>query len=156
MPAGTDTPAHKHNRRSNHIMRNTLQCLFALAAFACIACAADEPETITTGSGLEYQVLREADGPRPTADDQVVVHYRGTLTDGTQFDSSYDRGEPNTFSVGGVIPGFGEALQLMSVGSQIRVTIPPNLAYGPSTVGDVIGPNSTLVFEIELLEIVDG
>ncbi|MDE2753460.1 MAG: FKBP-type peptidyl-prolyl cis-trans isomerase, partial [Gemmatimonadota bacterium] len=82
--------------------------------------------------------------------------YRGTLTDGTQFDSSYDRGEPSTFSVSGVIPGFGEALQLMSVGSQIRVTIPPDLAYGDRSVGDVITPNSTLVFEIELLELEGG
>ena len=137
-------------------MRNALQGLLAIAALACVACAPDEPEMLTTQSGLQYQVLREAEGPRPAADDQVVIHYRGTLTDGTQFDSSYDRGEPSTFSVSGVIPGFGEALQLMSVGSQIRVTIPPDLAYGPRSIGDVITPNSTLVFEIELLEIEGG
>ena len=82
--------------------------------------------------------------------------YRGTLTDGTQFDSSYDRGEPSTFSVNGVITGFGEALQLMSVGSHFRVTIPSELAYGEESRGEVIGPNETLIFEIELMEIVGG
>ena len=111
-------------------MNNRLPVLVAAAALACLACAPDEPEVLTTESGLQYEVLREADGPSPTTDDSVVIHYRGTLTDGTQFDSSYDRGEPSTFPVSGVIPGFGEALQLMSVGSQIRVTIPPDLAYG--------------------------
>ena len=137
-------------------MKSRLPVLFAAAALACLACAPDEPEVLTTESGLQYEVLREADGPSPTTDDRVVIHYRGTLTDGTQFDSSYDRGEPSTFPVSGVIPGFGEALQLMSVGSQIRVTIPPDLAYGDRSVGDVITPSSTLIFEIELLEIEGG
>ncbi len=135
-------------------MRNALHSMLAMATLACVACAADEPETITTESGLQYEMLREGDGPSPTATDQVVLHYRGTLTDGSQFDSSYDRGEPATFPVNGVIPGFGEALQLMSVGGHIRVTIPSELAYGEAGAGDVIGPNETLVFEIELLEIV--
>ena len=135
-------------------MRNALHSMLAMAALASVACAADEPETITTESGLQYEMLREGDGPSPTATDQVVLHYRGTLTDGSQFDSSYDRGEPATFPVNGVIPGFGEALQLMSVGGHIRVTIPSELAYGEAGAGDVIGPNETLVFEIELLEIV--
>lgn len=138
-------------------MRNTIRAAcVVLAAVAVVACAADEPEVITTQSGIQYQVLREADGPRPAVEDEVVVHYRGTLTDGSQFDSSYDRGAPSTFSVGGVIPGFGEVLQLMSVGSQVRATIPPELAYGPAGVGEFIGPNETLIFEIELLEIVGG
>ena len=137
-------------------MRYPLQQLFAIAVLACVGCAADEPEMLTTESGLQYQMLRAGDGPSPTEDDRVVVHYRGTLTDGTQFDSSYDRGEPNTFSVSGVIPGFGEALQLMSVGGHIRVTIPSELAYGETGAGDAIGPNETLIFEIELLEIVGG
>ena len=137
-------------------MRNRLHGLIAVASLACLACAPDEPETLTTESGLEYQMLREGDGPRPTENDQVVIHYRGTLADGTQFDSSYDRGEPSTFSVRGVIAGFGEALQLMSVGGHIRVTIPPDLAYGSVGAGDVIGPDATLVFEIELLEIAGG
>ena len=135
-------------------MRNALHSMLAMATLASVACAADEPETITTESGLQYEMLREGDGPSPTATDQVVLHYRGTLTDGSQFDSSYDRGEPATFPVNGVIPGFGEALQLMSVGGHIRVTIPSELAYGEAGAGDVIGPNETLVFEIELLEIV--
>ena len=137
-------------------MRKRIQTLRGtLALMAVAACAADEPEVTTTASGLQYQVLRAAEGPRPTEADEVVVHYRGTLTDGSEFDSSYERGEPSTFSVGGVVPGFGEALRLMSVGSQLRVTIPPNLAYGPVGVGDAIPPDATLIFEIELLGIVE-
>ncbi len=121
------------------------------------ACAGDaEPEVMTTDTGLQYEVLSEGDGPRPTLQDQVVVHYRGTLTDGTQFDSSHDRGEPSTFSVNRMIPGFTEALLLMPVGSRYRVTIPPDQAYGEAGIGDLIGPNQTLIFEIELLEIVGG
>ena len=108
----------------------------------------------TTESGLQYEVLREGDGPRPTAEDQVSINYKGTLIDGTEFDSSYSRGEPAVFSVGGVIPGFSEALQLMPVGSQFRVVIPGDLAYGAQGAGGDIGPNATLIFEIELLEIV--
>ena len=108
-----------------------------------------------TESGLQYEVLREGDGPSPNADDMVSVHYRGTLIDGTQFDSSYDRGEPAEFGVGGVISGFAEALQLMSVGSHYRVFIPSELGYGPQGSGGVIGPNATLIFEIELLDIVE-
>jgi FKBP-type peptidyl-prolyl cis-trans isomerase FklB len=110
---------------------------------------------VTTESGLQYEVLREGEGPLPAADSQVSIHYRGTLLDGTQFDSSYDRGEPAVFGVGGVIAGFGEALQLMPVGSHYRVTIPGDLAYGPGGSGQMIGPNATLIFEIELLEIVE-
>ena len=135
-------------------MRIPFRGMFTLLALASVACAADESEVITTDSGLQYEVLREGDGPMPTIDDQVVVHYRGTLTDGSQFDASYDRGEPNTFPVSGVIEGFGEVLQLMSVGSHVRVTIPSELAYGEAGAGAVIGPNETLIFEIELLEIV--
>ena len=135
-------------------MRNPLRGVLALLALACAACAADEAGMINTDSGLQYEVLREGDGPTPTIDDQVVVHYRGTLTDGSQFDASYDRGEPNTFPVNGLIEGFSEALQMMSVGSHVRVTIPPELAYGEAGAGAAIGPNATLIFEIELLEIV--
>jgi len=108
----------------------------------------------TTESGLQYEVLRQGDGPRPTAADQVSIHYKGTLIDGTEFDSSYG-GEPAVFGVGGVIPGFSEALQLMPVGSQYRVVIPGDLGYGASGTGGDIGPNATLIFEIELLGIVD-
>ena len=138
-------------------MRKAIQAACgALAVTVGAACVDAEPEVITTESGLEYQMLRDGDGASPTANDEVVVHYRGTLTDGSQFDSSYDRGEPNTFPVDGVIAGFGEALQLMSVGGQMRVTIPSELAYGEDGAGTVIGPNETLIFEIELLEVIEG
>lgn len=138
-------------------MRKAIQTACAvLAVTVGAACAEGEPEVITTESGLEYQMLREGDGASPTMDDQVVVHYRGTLTDGSQFDSSYDRGEPATFPVSGVIPGFGEALQLLSAGGHMRVTIPSELAYGEAGAGSVIGPNETLIFEIELLEVIEG
>jgi len=106
----------------------------------------------TTESGLQYEVIRMGDGPRPTATDNVKVHYKGTLIDGTEFDSSYG-GEPAVFNVGGVVPGFGEAVQVMPAGSQFRFVIPSDLAYGPQGTGGDIGPNATLVFEIELLEI---
>ncbi|MGH7502734.1 MAG: FKBP-type peptidyl-prolyl cis-trans isomerase [Longimicrobiales bacterium] len=108
----------------------------------------------TTASGLQYEVMREAEGEKPGPDDQVRIHYKGTLIDGTQFDSSYDRNEPATFGVGGVIPGFSEGLQLMSVGSQYRFVIPGNLGYGPQGQGAMIPPNAVLIFEVELLEIV--
>lgn len=105
----------------------------------------------TTKSGLQYKVLKEGAGKSPTENDQVTVHYRGTLIDGTPFDSSYDRGEPAKFPVGKVIPGWTEALQLMKVGSKYMLYIPSELAYGPVGSPPVIGPNSTLVFEVELL-----
>lgn len=108
----------------------------------------------TTASGLQYEVLRQGDGPRPTAGQQVRLHYRGTTIDGTEFDSSYG-GDPAVFMTSGLIPGFTEALLLMPVGSHYRVVIPSDIAYGPSG-GGPIEPNSTLIFEIELLEIVDG
>jgi FKBP-type peptidyl-prolyl cis-trans isomerase len=108
---------------------------------------------MVTASGLQYEVLREGEGAMPAPADQVMIHYKGTLTDGTQFDSSYDRGEPATFGVGGVIAGFGEGLQLMTVGSHFRFFIPGALGYGPQGSGGIIGPNATLIFEVELLEI---
>ncbi len=107
---------------------------------------------VTTESGLQYEVLREGDGTTPDPEDRVTIHYRGTLTDGTEFDSSYG-GTPATFAVGGVVPGFSEALLLMSVGSHNRVVIPGDLGYGAQGSGPMIGPNATLVFEIEMLEI---
>lgn len=109
-------------------------------------------DVITTASGLQYQVLRESTGQRPGPNSVVTVHYVGTLTDGTQFDSSYDRGTPATFNLRNVIKGWQEGVQLMTVGSQFRFIIPPDLAYGDTQTG-VIPPNSTLVFEVELLEI---
>jgi FKBP-type peptidyl-prolyl cis-trans isomerase len=109
----------------------------------------------TTASGLQYEVINEGTGAKPTAEDRVRVHYHGTLIDGTVFDSSVDRGEPAVFGVGQVIPGWTEALQLMPVGSKWKVYIPSDLGYGERGAGGDIGPNSTLVFEVELLEIVE-
>ncbi|MBD5180357.1 MAG: FKBP-type peptidyl-prolyl cis-trans isomerase [Bacteroidales bacterium] len=111
-------------------------------------------EVKTTPSGLQYEVLTEGDGPMPTAQDQVEVHYVGKLIDGTVFDSSVDRGMPATFGVTQVIPGWVEALQLMKAGSKWRLFIPSQLAYGPSGAGNVIGPNSTLIFDVELLKVI--
>lgn len=104
-------------------------------------------------SGLQYEVLKEGEGDIPTADQQVKCHYHGTLIDGSVFDSSVQRGEPAVFPVNGVIQGWVEALQLMSVGSKWKLTIPSELAYGQNGAGGAIGPNSALVFEVELLEI---
>ncbi|MDX1494156.1 MAG: FKBP-type peptidyl-prolyl cis-trans isomerase [Longimicrobiales bacterium] len=111
-------------------------------------------EVMVTESGLQYEILREGDGASPTAEDRVRVHYRGTLIDGTEFDSSYD-GEPVTFAAGQLIPGFTEALLMMSEGAHWRIAIPSSLAYGPAGSGGVIGPNETLIFEIELFEVVE-
>jgi len=109
---------------------------------------------ITTASGLQYEVLKEGTGPHPTKDDMVSIHYKGMLIDSTIFDSSYERGQPVTFAVGGVLPGFTEALQLMTVGSKYRVWIPSELGYGPNgNPRGGIKPYSVLVFEIELLSI---
>src|SRR5512146_1635274 len=108
---------------------------------------------VTLPSGLEYKVLTAGTGPKPTATDTVVCNYRGTLIDGKEFDSSYKRGEPATFPVSGVIKGWTEALQLMPVGSKWQLFVPANLAYGERGAGDVIAPNSTLVFEVELISI---
>ena len=110
-------------------------------------------EIITTESGLEYQVIVNSDGPKPVATDDVSVHYYGSLKDGTKFDSSFDRGEPTSFPISGVIPGWTEALQLMSVGSKWKVTIPSKLAYGEEGAGAIIPPNSDLIFIIELISI---
>jgi len=110
---------------------------------------------ITTESGLQYQVITEGTGERPKATDKVKVHYTGTLLDGTVFDSSIERGEPATFGVGQVIEGWKEGLQIMPVGSKYIFWIPSDLAYGERGAGANIKPNSTLKFEVELLEIVE-
>ena len=108
---------------------------------------------VTLESGLQYKVIKAGKGEKPESNSQVVVHYHGTLIDGTEFDSSYSRGEPVTLGVGQVIRGWQEALQLMPVGSKWQVAVPSNLAYGERGAGGTIRPNSTLLFDIELLEI---
>ncbi len=110
---------------------------------------------LTTESGLQYKVITEGKGAIPTKEQKVKVHYRGTTIDGEEFDSSYKRNEPTSFPVKGVIKGWTEALQLMPVGSKWELYIPSALAYGPRGAGANIGPNSTLIFEVELLEIVE-
>jgi FKBP-type peptidyl-prolyl cis-trans isomerase FklB len=110
-------------------------------------------EIVTLPSGLQYKVLTAGAGPKPTASDSVVCNYRGTLIDGKEFDSSYKRGEPATFPVSGVIKGWTEALQLMPVGSKWQLFVPSDLAYGDRGQGPDIGPNATLIFEVELLSI---
>jgi len=113
-----------------------------------------KPGVVTLESGLQYKVITKGKGPKPNGTDTVKTHYRGTLIDGTEFDSSYSRGEPATFPVNGVIKGWTEALQLMNVGSKWELYIPSDLAYGDRGAGDKIGPGSTLIFEVELLDIV--
>jgi FKBP-type peptidyl-prolyl cis-trans isomerase FklB len=112
-----------------------------------------EKGVITTASGLQYTIIKEGAGAKPKSTDMVSVNYRGTLLDGKEFDSSYKRGQPASFPVTGVIPGWTEALQLMKVGTKAKLFIPSNLAYGERSMGPDIGPNSTLIFELELLEI---
>lgn len=108
---------------------------------------------VTTPSGLQYEVIKEGTGATPTAEDVVTVHYHGTLTDGTVFDSSVERGEPATFPLNQVIAGWTEGLQLMKEGAKYRFYIPSNLAYGDRAMGDVIKPGSTLIFDVELLKV---
>lgn len=108
---------------------------------------------VTLASGLQYKILKQGDGPKPVADDTVICNYRGTLVNGTEFDSSYKRGQPLTFPVKGVIKGWTEALQLMPVGSKWQLFIPSDLAYGPRGASAPIGPNATLIFEVELISI---
>lgn len=112
-----------------------------------------QDEEFETMSGLIYQVMIPAEGPKPNVDSVVTVNYVGTLTDGTIFDSSFSRGEPATFELSNTIEGFQEGIQLMSVGSRYRFTMPSDIAYGEQGVGEIIGPGDTLIFEVELLEI---
>ena len=108
---------------------------------------------VTTASGLQYQIMKTGKGKTPKATDTISAHYRGTLIDGKEFDSSYKRGQPATFPVNGVIKGWQEALQLMTVGSKWKIWVPSDLGYGSRGAGAMIGPDATLIFEIELLEI---
>lgn len=125
----------------------------ALAGAAFLAKNFTEEGVVATESGLQYQIVEAGDGAKPGPDDTVEVHYRGTLLDGTEFDSSYSRGETVSFGVGQVIPGWTEALQLMSVGSKWKLFIPSDIAYGAGGAGASIGPNTTLIFDVELISI---
>lgn len=113
-------------------------------------------DVVTLASGLQYKIVTEGKGESPKATDTVTTHYRGKLINGTEFDSSYSRGEPVKFTVNGVIPGWSEALQLMKPGAKWELFVPAKLAYGEHSVGQVIGPNSTLIFEVELLSVEKG
>jgi len=123
------------------------------AGEAFLAENAKRPEVKTTKSGLQYEIINEGSGNKPMASDTVVVHYTGTLIDGTVFDSSVERGTPATFGVTQVIPGWVEALQMMQEGAKWRLYIPSDLAYGSRGAGGAIGPNSTLIFDVELIQI---
>ncbi len=122
------------------------------AGEAFLAENAKKPNIVTTASGLQYEVLTEGEGPSPSATTSVTVHYRGTTLDGKEFDSSYSRNEPATFPLNRVIAGWTEGLQLMNVGAKYRFFIPSELAYGQRGAGVDIGPNATLIFEVELLK----
>ena len=117
---------------------------------------AEKEGVVTLDSGLQYQVLKRGNGPTPGPMDRITAHYRGTLIDGTVFDSSIDRNEPISIGVNEVIPGWTEALQLMKVGDKWRLFVPPELAYGRDGGGEVIGPNAVLIFDIELLAVQPG
>jgi FKBP-type peptidyl-prolyl cis-trans isomerase FkpA len=127
--------------------------LAVLAAALLASAAAQAQETVTTSSGLIYQALQVGTGARPTASDRVKVHYRGTFPDGREFDSSYKRGQPAEFPLDRVIPCWTEGVQRMKVGGKARLTCPPAIAYGSRGAGNVIPPNATLQFEIELLDV---
>jgi FKBP-type peptidyl-prolyl cis-trans isomerase len=140
--------AHQQEARQQAIEKNKK------SGEAFLAANKDKPGVVTLPSGLQYKIIEPGTGPKPTAADSVVCNYRGTLIDGTEFDSSYKRGQAATFPVGQVIKGWTEALQLMPVGSKWQLFIPPDLAYGErGTNGGPIGPNETLVFEVQLVSI---
>jgi len=159
-PALTDAEAQAALQAFQNDMRTKMEAKAAMAGAAnkqagdaFMASNKAKPGVTTTASGLQYRVITEGTGPKPTAGDSVVCNYKGTLLNGTEFDSSYKRGQPATFPVTGVIKGWTEALQLMPVGSKWELIVPADLAYGPRGAGQEIGPNSTLVFEVELLSI---
>jgi FKBP-type peptidyl-prolyl cis-trans isomerase FkpA len=123
------------------------------AGEAFLAENAKKPNITTTASGLQYEILKKGEGATPSATDNVTVHYKGTTIDGNEFDSSYSRGEPATFPLNRVIPGWTEGVQLMQEGAKYRFYIPSELAYGAHGAGRLIGPNSTLIFDVELIKI---
>jgi FKBP-type peptidyl-prolyl cis-trans isomerase FklB len=142
------------NSMSNEPAASSSKNTDAGAAF--LAANAKKPGVKTLPDGLQYKVITEGKGEKPTLNDVVTVHYMGTLVDGKEFDSSYKRGEPATFPVAGVIAGWTEALQLMPAGSTWELYIPANLAYGEQGAPPVIGPNETLIFKVQLLSVKKG
>ena len=147
MNARFETPSHPFRR---YCGQAALLIAALLPALAMAQAAPASGSVVTTASGLVFKLIQQGKGPSPTASDTVKVHYRGTLMDGKEFDSSYKRGQPATFGVSGVIKGWTEALQLMNAGSKWELYIPPDLAYGEQGRPN-IPPNSLLVFEVELL-----
>ncbi len=135
------------NRRAENAQRNEQASRDFLAANRA------KPDIRETPSGLQYRVIAAGDGPQPASTDTVVVHYRGRLTDGSEFDSSYRRNKPATLPLTGVIKGWQEAIPMMKQGAKWELFIPPQLAYGPRGSGSRIGPNQTLIFDVELLEV---
>ena len=132
-----------------------MRIAIAVSLFSAVVWAAEqEPNTVTLQSGVIVKTLKEGKGQRPTATDSVKVDYRGTLDDGTEFDSSYKRGKPATFPLNAVIKCWTEGVQKMKVGGKARLVCPPDTAYGERGAGNKVPPNATLVFEVELLEIV--
>lgn len=153
-PLITAEEANQHIQRYLDAQKTQKYEVNKLAGEAFLADNAQRPEVKTTASGLQYEVLQEGDGPKPSPTSQVTVHYHGTLTDGTVFDSSVERGAPATFGVNQVIRGWTEALQLMAAGSKYRLTIPQELAYGANPhPGGAILPYAALIFDVELLSI---
>jgi FKBP-type peptidyl-prolyl cis-trans isomerase FklB len=156
------TPSLNAEQRREAIMAHNTERARAAAeenekaGAAYLAKFKQEPGVKTLPGGVAYKVLKSGDGVSPKPTDQVTVHYRGVLVDGKPFDSSYDRGEPTTFGVGDVIDGWSQALVNMKAGDKWKVVIPPALAYGEQGFGPAIGPNATLVFEIELLKVEPG
>lgn len=134
-------------------MQSTTEDKNKTAGDAFLAANKLKPGVVTLPDGLQYKVIKDGTGPKPTASDTVKVNYAGTLIDGTEFDSSYKRGQPASFPVNGVIPGWTEALQLMKVGSTWELYIPASLAYGANGAPPIIGPNQTLIFKVELLDV---
>ncbi len=140
-----------------HLLSSLILALVALpagAAAAADAKPAKEPGAVVTKTGLVYRSLKDGTGESPSASDTVRVHYRGTFPDGREFDSSYSRGQPAQFPLNRVIPCWTEGVQRMKVGGKAKLTCPPSIAYGARVAGGVIPPNATLVFDIELLEVV--
>jgi FKBP-type peptidyl-prolyl cis-trans isomerase FklB len=156
MTACVNNYLQKKQAEKNEVTRKANGGIIAAnhqAGEAFLAANKTKPDVVTTASGLQYQIMKQGDGPKPLPSDKVKCHYHGTLIDGTVFDSSVDRGQPAEFPVTGVIQGWIEALQLMPVGSKWKLFLPPSLAYGDNAAGPKISAGSTLIFEVELLEI---